>query len=247
MATASGAMRLMRPVRTWPGPTSMKVVTPSARHRLDRADPVDAGGEVVDELRAAALGGRDDAGVGVGEERRVGVVEGDAGEDVAHARGRVGHERGVGGDARPAARWRASRRAPSRWRATPRPRRARRRRRPGPASSGSRRRTRRARRRAPTSSREPGVVEPDDARPSGPRARCPTPASAGRGCGPGGRRRARSRAPAATRAVYWPIEWPAAKAGSGMSTPSSVPALADGLEVGDATRRAARAGRSRCG
>ena len=43
----------------------------------------------------------------------------------------------------------------------------------------------------------------------------------------------RSRAPAATRAVYWPIEWPAAKAGSGMSTPSCVPALPHGREVGD--------------
>ena len=31
----------------------------------------------------------------------------------------------------------------------------------------------------------------------------------------------RSRAPAATRAEYWPIEWPAANAGAGASMPSA--------------------------
>ena len=33
---------------------------------------------------------------------------------------------------------------------------------------------------------------------------------------------ARSSAPAATSAEYWPIEWPAAKAGAGTSIPSSL-------------------------
>ena len=69
--------------------------------------------------------------------------------------------------------------------------------------------------------RQPGVVEADD------RGHPALATGAGRlhalAAGPrrGGRRRARSSAPAATSAVYWPIEWPAAKAGAGTSTPSS--------------------------
>ena len=70
MASASGAMRLMRPVRTLPGPTSMNVVDAGGGHPLDRADPVDAGGEVLDELGPARRRRRDRAGVGIGEERR---------------------------------------------------------------------------------------------------------------------------------------------------------------------------------
>ncbi len=69
-ASASGAMRRMRPVSTLPGPTSMNVGDAGGGHALDGADPVDAGGEVLDELRPARLGGRDRARIGVGEERR---------------------------------------------------------------------------------------------------------------------------------------------------------------------------------
>ena len=57
-----GAMRLMRPVRTRPGPISTKVVTPAAVIRSTAADPVDAGREVLDELGAARLGGRRSGG-----------------------------------------------------------------------------------------------------------------------------------------------------------------------------------------
>ena len=95
-ASASGAMRLMRPVRTWPGPTSMKVGDAGGGHRADGADPVDAGGQVVDELGPAALGGGDQARVGVGEERGLRVAEGDPGEDLAHPGRRVGHQRASG-------------------------------------------------------------------------------------------------------------------------------------------------------
>ncbi len=67
-------------------------------HRADGADPVDAGGQVVDELGPAALGGGDRARVGVGEERGLRVVEGDPGEDLAHPCRGIGHQGRVGGD-----------------------------------------------------------------------------------------------------------------------------------------------------
>ena len=95
---ASGAIRLMRPVRTWPGPTSMKVVTrrPSSRWTAPtQSTPV---------VRWSTSSARQpsavviDAGVGVGEQRRARVAERDAGEDPAHAVGGLRHERGVGGD-----------------------------------------------------------------------------------------------------------------------------------------------------
>ena len=81
-ASTSGAIRLMRPVRTRPGPTSTNVSTPSADHPLDGGHPVDAGREVVDELRAAGLGGGQRAAVGVGAERA------DAGRRTGRRRGR---------------------------------------------------------------------------------------------------------------------------------------------------------------
>ena len=49
-------------------------------HPLDCGDPIDAGGQVVDELGAGLLGGRDRAGVGVGEQRHRRIGERDAGE-----------------------------------------------------------------------------------------------------------------------------------------------------------------------
>ena len=81
-----------------------------------------------------------------------GIAERDAGEDLAHPVGGLGHQRRMGGDADTGARSPASRPAPWRSRAPPRWPAARRRRRPGPGSCGSRRRTCRARRRASTSS-----------------------------------------------------------------------------------------------
>ena len=75
MAVASVAIRLVRPVRTRPGPISMKVVTPVGGHRLDGPNPVDAGGQVLDQL-GPGLGARSDRpGVGVGQAGRVRVVE----------------------------------------------------------------------------------------------------------------------------------------------------------------------------
>ncbi len=88
----------MRPVRTRPGPTSMNVVTPVGAHPLDGRHPVDAGREVVDELGPAPLGGRDRRGIGVGEERRGRVAEGDRRERLPHPVGGLGHQRRVGGD-----------------------------------------------------------------------------------------------------------------------------------------------------
>ena len=84
-------------------------------------------------------------------------------------------------------------------------------------------------------------------RPSPRRGRRRTPASADRARGRGGRRpRARSRS-AATRAEYWPIEWPAAKAGGGR-VDAERPPSARGRRPGTRSRRrAAPAGRSRSG
>ena len=48
---------------------------PGGGHPLDGADPVDARGQVLDELGARAVGGRDRAAVGVGEQRGRRVVE----------------------------------------------------------------------------------------------------------------------------------------------------------------------------
>ena len=64
-------------------------------HPLDGADPVDAGRQVLDELGPAGLGGLDRAAVLVGQQRDIRVVEDDPGQRLAHAVGRLGHERGV--------------------------------------------------------------------------------------------------------------------------------------------------------
>ena len=99
MAVASGAIRLMRFVRTFPGPTSRNVSTPSLDHPLHGGDPVDAGGEVLDELGAGAVAVEDGAGVGVGEERGRGFAELDVCQHGPHAVGGLCHQRRVGGDA----------------------------------------------------------------------------------------------------------------------------------------------------
>jgi hypothetical protein len=69
---------------------------PGGAHRLDGADPVNAGREVVDELGPTGIGRRDEAGIGVGEERWVRVAERDAGQHRAHRLGGLGHERRMG-------------------------------------------------------------------------------------------------------------------------------------------------------
>ena len=60
------------------------------------------------------------------------------------------------------------------------------------------------------------------------------------------RRQSRLSAPAATNALYWPIEWPAAKTGSGAAAPAiglpGGPALAQGGKVGDRRRQQGRLG-----
>ena len=98
MISASGTIRLSRPVRTRPGPTSTNVRDAVGGHPLHDADPVDARRQVLDELRPAGLRGRQRTRVGVGEERRIGVVEGDARQRRPHALGRLGHHRRVGRD-----------------------------------------------------------------------------------------------------------------------------------------------------
>ena len=187
-------------------------------HRLDRAHPVHAGGQVIDELGPAAVGGGDDAGVRVGEERRVRVAEGDAGEDPAHALGGLGHERGVGGDRHreldgaPGAERLRDRESGLDGRALARDddlargvavRDAEDAVGAGATSSG-----RRASSRPMIAAIRPSRPAPE-ACISRPRSRTRRTPSA------------RSSAPAATRAEYWPIEWPAAKAGAGTSTSSA--------------------------
>ena len=86
MTSASGAMRLIRPVRTRPGTDLDEGRHAGGGHPLDGADPVHPGGQVLDELGAAGLGRLDRTGVRVGEERHVGIGEGDLGEGRAHAR-----------------------------------------------------------------------------------------------------------------------------------------------------------------
>ena len=203
-------------------------------HPLDGGDPVDPGREVLDELGAAGLGGRERAGVGVREERDGRVVEGDAGESASRIpaaasaiSGRVGrdgdrqHDRalraeGLGASSAPAS---TAARSPetTTW--------------PGAL--------RLATTKMPCDERpghefgEMGVVEADQRghRPVAAVARAP--ASGGRARGPGGRRRRGRATPAATSAEYWPIEWPAAKAGAGSVEPGRSPALAHAREVRD--------------
>ena len=80
---------------------------------------------------------------------------------------------------------------------------------------------------------QPGVVEADE------RGHRPVAALArrlhqlARARGRGGRRRRGTATPAATSAEYWPIEWPAAKAGCGAAEAGGGPALAQRLEDGD--------------
>ena len=74
-------------------------VDAGGRHGLDRAHPVDAARQVLDELGAAGFAGGQRPRVGVGQQRRDRVAEGDVGEDAAHALGRVGHQRRMGGHA----------------------------------------------------------------------------------------------------------------------------------------------------
>ena len=163
MTSASGAIRLMSPVRTRPGPDLDEGRDAGGGHPLDRADPVDAGGQVLDELRSAAVGGRDRRG------RRRWRGAGRSGRGTRCRRGRRACPRpprpsaGSGRRRRRAARWRAS--APSSLAisapasiagalaAT---------RRPGRARCGWRRRTRRAPRRRVDELGEPRVVEADD-------------------------------------------------------------------------------------
>ena len=190
-------------------------------HPLDDADPVDAGGEVLDELGRQASAVVDRASVGVGEERDGRIVEGDrrrARSRIPSAAsaisGRVGRDRdrqddralgterlgelGAGLDGRAA-----------------RPRR-----RPGPGRCGWRRRRRRARDAPATSSGSRASSRPMSAAIAPSR---PWPEA----CISRPRSRTRRRpsssesAPAATRAEYWPIEWPAMKAGVGAASPSA--------------------------
>ena len=95
MTSASGAIRLMSPVRTRARTDLDEGGDAGRGHPLDGADPVDAGRQVLDELGPAGLGGLDRAAVLVGQERDVRVVEGDPGQRLAHAVGRLGHQRGV--------------------------------------------------------------------------------------------------------------------------------------------------------
>ena len=161
--SASGAMRLMRPVRTLPGPTSTNVVTPAAAMRSTARDPVDAGGQVLDELGPGGLGGRDRAGVGVGEQRDGRVAERDRRRARRASPRRPRPSAASGRRPRPAGRSRAWRRASlassapasiagrspetTTW--------------PGRVAVGDDERCRAPRRRC-DELREPGVVEADD-------------------------------------------------------------------------------------
>ena len=95
MTSASGAIRLMSPVRTRARADLDEGGDAGRGHPLDGPDPVDAGGQVLDELGPAGLGGLDRAAVLVGQQRDVRVAEGDPGQRLAHAVGGLGHERGV--------------------------------------------------------------------------------------------------------------------------------------------------------
>src|SRR3954451_21519138 len=68
-------------------------------HRLDGADPVDARRQVIDELGTAGVCRRECVGIGVCEQRRRRIAEGDAREHPRHAGGGVGHQRRVRRDA----------------------------------------------------------------------------------------------------------------------------------------------------
>ena len=154
------------------------------------------------------------------------VAEGDAGEDVAHGRRRPRPSAASARRPTPAARSRAWRRAPLR--STSDASTAGRS--PGDHDLARRVPVRDAEdalgRRSFDELGQPGVVEADDrghpALATGPGRLHLLAAVAHEADG----RRARSSAPAATSAEYWPIEWPAAKAGAGTSTPSCRPALA---------------------
>ena len=98
MGSASGAMRLIRPVSTLPGPTSMNVVTPAAAIRstapTQSTPAVRCSTSSVRQPSAVVIG-RPSALASSGDRR---VAELDRLEDASQAVGGLGHERGVGGD-----------------------------------------------------------------------------------------------------------------------------------------------------
>ena len=206
MISASGAMRLMRPVRTRPGPISTKVVTPAAAIRST------ARIQSTPAVRCSTSSVRHASAVSIGRASalaRSGIAGSwnvDAGEGRAHARRPPRPSAGSGPRPRPAARWRAWRRAP--WRARRRPR--------WPARSPETTTWPGALRLATTKTPcaeargdqlgESGVVEADERGHRAVAALARTPASAGRARARAGRRPRVESAPAATRAEYWPIE-----------------------------------------
>ena len=121
-------------------------------------------------------------------------------------------------------------------------RRARPTRRPGPGSCGSPLRRSRGDRPRRTSSGRRASSSPMMRGHRGPRARPRTAASGGRARGRAGGRRRSGTTPAATRALYWPIEWPGAEGRLRRVDPEAGPALAQGGEVGDRRREQGRLG-----
>ena len=234
-------MRLMRPVSTRPGPTSMNVSTPASAIGATAATQSTPVVRCSTSSRAAASRVAQRPRVGVGEQRRRRIAERHAGERSPHPVGGLGHQRGVGGDGH---RQDDRLRAPSSLRdlgagldrrplarhddlagrvavrdaehARPPP--------PAATSSGSR------------SSSRPMIAAIAPGRPS-PDA-CIEPAAFTDEANPVGER----DDPAATSAEYWPIEWPAANAGRGPRR-RLAPALAQRREHTRSTWRAGRAGR----
>ena len=220
MAVASGAIRLIRPVRTARSDLDERVDAGARSWSRRRATQSTPGGQVVDELGPAR---RRPSGSGGRRRWRAGRPSGHGtrrSRGRAHRRRRPRPSAASGRRRRPAARSRAWRRAP--WRS------------PAAASIAARSpetttwpgEFRFATPKTPcadarsTSSGSAGVVEADDrghapvaARPeaciSRPRSRTSRTPSAS------------ERALAATSAEYWPIEWPAENAGPAASTPSS--------------------------
>ena len=98
-ASASGSMRLTRPVRTLPGPTSMNRPTPRAAMTSTAVTQSTPRVRCSTSSSRHCVAGGQRARVGIGQQRRAAGRGTRRREDLAHPVGGVGHERRVGGDA----------------------------------------------------------------------------------------------------------------------------------------------------